>query len=106
MKRFCFAGMMLFLSQLSWLQQFISDRPICKISVSRVMRVSQGDQVMVPCRVSANPGIVSFQWFFNSSDNKARQSEAVTEKYLNLGPKYVVFSLKLRKFWVIFKLKL
>jgi len=45
-------------------------RPICRRADVRLMAVSEGDQVMVPCRVSSNPPIVNFQWFFNSSSNK------------------------------------
>ena len=44
------------------------------------MAVGPGDQVMVPCRVSANPPIVSFQWFFNSSDNKVGLSLRMFEQ--------------------------
>ena len=28
------------------------------------------DQVMVPCRVAADPELLTFRWSFNSSDNE------------------------------------
>jgi len=35
-----------------------------------VIAVGLGEDVSIPCRVSASPTNLQFQWFFNSSDNK------------------------------------
>ena len=59
----------------------ILDRPICRRADVRLMAVSEGDQVMVPCRVSSNPPIVNFQWFFNSSSNKVHYFVLFVQKY-------------------------
>ena len=46
------------------------DKPICKSRDLETIAVGHGEQVFVPCRVSANPPEVEFHWYFNSSDNK------------------------------------
>jgi len=45
-------------------------KPICKSKAPETIAVGHGEQVFVPCRVSANPPDVEFHWYFNSSDNK------------------------------------
>ena len=45
------------------------DRPICASLVGAVLAVAEGERVMVPCRVLADPATTSFRWAFNSSDN-------------------------------------
>lgn len=45
-------------------------KPICKSRDLETIAVGHGEQVFVPCRVSANPPEVEFHWYFNSSDNK------------------------------------
>ena len=50
-----------------------SDRPVCSSRLAEVMTVGLGEDVSIPCRVSASPTNLQFQWFFNSSDKKVKR---------------------------------
>eukprot|EP00090_Calanus_glacialis_P003293 TRINITY_DN12433_c0_g1_i2.p1 TRINITY_DN12433_c0_g1~~TRINITY_DN12433_c0_g1_i2.p1 ORF type:complete len:894 (-),score=128.32 TRINITY_DN12433_c0_g1_i2:185-2866(-) len=52
------------------IQVKVKYKPICKSRDLETIAVGHGEQVFVPCRVSANPPEVEFHWYFNSSDNK------------------------------------
>jgi len=52
------------------IQVEVKYKPVCKSKALEMIAVSHGEEVFVPCRISANPPEVEFHWYFNSSDNK------------------------------------
>ena len=53
---------------------FCSDSPVCSLE-SQLFGLSVGDQIDIPCLVSANPQDLTFHWFFN----KTKESKVCTE---------------------------
>ena len=70
-----------------------TDRPICSSRLAEVIAVGLGEDVSIPCRVSASPTNLQFQWFFNSSDNKVKAARSNDLKYFIIAGGLLLESL-------------
>ena len=76
-------GLFLFLVPvLEFLSLSCSDSPVCALQ-SQLFGLSVGDQIDIPCLVSANPQDLTFHWFFNKTKESKVGSSVRKIVYFN-----------------------
>ena len=62
----------------------ITDSPVCS-QETRLVGLSVGDEIDIPCSVSANPMDLTFHWFFNKTrELKVRNGGTLVQMSENL----------------------